>query len=514
MSKSVLYEKLRAIVGPENLTDKEVVMEAYTDSYALKTRESSGLSELYGSRYIEKPKKPGFIARPGSTEDVQEIVRLANEYKVPVVPMGALTSQYSESVPSEGGIMLDLSRMKKIEVDEELMTVTFEPGVTFAQAFRDLAVNGYMIGNQSTPGIISILGTTTQAGFHLPWDKYAINPFGATYYSDLTIGIEVVLPTGELLVTGSAALPGAKPQRPRAYGPNVGALFLGSQGTLGIVVKQTLPLWHIPEYRYVIEGNFKNENFNGLVRAFQRLIDDNMEGPVWAEKVWAQYYNGIWEFFVHLYGKKERVEFDRKFSEKVIKEEGGTIKPGRARVLDPETDYSGSLAQFYEEFIYWRPRANSIVMPPPDVSWCGLMGSAPFAKLPEAYDAMIRVLAKHGVPISRLRGGILWPMGDPTTLMFNLNYLYDLNDAEEVKRAKTINKEWPRVLFHEILGVPPGEKLPTGGTGYRLGPKEAKRVMPMLGQYYEFLKRLKRMLDPNRIMNPGKLMDLEPYDEK
>ena len=163
-------------------------------------------------------------------------------------------------------------------------------------------------------------------------------------------------------------------------------------------------------------------------------------------------------------------------------------------MLDPETDYSGSLAQFYEEFIYWRPRANSIVMPPPDVSWCGLMGAAPFAKLPEAYDAMIRVLAKHGVPISRLRGGILWPMGDPTALMFNLNYLYDLNDAEEVKRAKAINEEWPRLLFYEILGVPPGEKLPTGGLGYRLGPSEAKRVMPMLGQYYEFLKRLKRML--------------------
>jgi FAD/FMN-containing dehydrogenase len=502
---------LKTIVGPENLTQEEIIMEAYTDSYALKPRESSGLSELYSTRFIDKPKKPGFIVRPGSTKEIQEIVRLANDNKVPIVPMGALTSQYSESVPSEGGIMMDLSRMKGIEIDEELMTVTFEPGVTFGQAYRDLAMKGYMIGNQSTPGTISVLGTTTQAGFHLPWDKYAINPFGATYYSELTIGTEIVLPTGELLVTGSAALPGAKPQRPRAYGPNVAALFLAAQGTLGIIVKQTLPLWRIPECRHIIEGDFKDDNFNGLVKTFHRIIDDNIEGPVWAEKVWSQYYNGKWELFVQLYGKKERVDFNRGFVERVIREEEGTIKEGFARVLDPENDYSGSLAQFYEEMIYWRPRANSITMPPPNISWCGLAGSAPFAKLQEAHAAIHKILAKHGVQWSRVRGGILWPFGSPTALMFNLNYLYDLNDAEEVRKAKAINQEWPHVLFYEILGVPPGEKLPTGGLGYRLGPSEVKRVMPMLGEYYKLLVKLKKTLDPNRIMNPGHFMDIEPY---
>jgi len=507
--KSVLYEKLRSIVGAENVTNKDIVMEAYTASYALKERESPG---LYGTKFIEKPKKPGFIVRPGSKEEVQAIIRLANQYTLPIVPMGALTSQYSESVPSEGGIMLDMSRMKSIEIDEELMTVTFEPGVTYADAFRELAIKGYYVGHQSTPSSISILGTTTQAGMHLPWDKYAINFWGSTYHTELTIGIEVVLPTGELLVTGSAALPGAKPQRPRAYGPNVGALFLAAQGTLGIVVKQTLPLWRIPEHRHVIEGDFEDGNFNGLVRAYQRLIEDNLKGPVWAEKVWANYYNGVWEFFVHLYGRKERVEFDREFAEKVIKEEGGSIKPGRARTFEPETDYSGGLVQFYEEMIYWRNRANSIVMPPPDVSWVNIFAFGPFAKMPEAHAEMHKVLAKHGVQMSRIRGGFMFP-GGPKGLMFTLNYMYDLNDAEEVKRARSINEEWPHVLFHEVLGIPlpkalgKASKIPSM---YRLGPAAAKTVMPMLGEYYQLLKKLKKMLDPNRIMNPGHLMDIEP----
>ena len=118
-------------MGSENVTDKVIIMEAYTAS-ALRER------TLRGEGTVEKVVKPGFIVRAGSTKDIQEIIRLANEYKIPIVPLGAMTSEYSGTVPMEGGIMLDMSRMKNIEIDEELMTVTFEPGVTWGQAYREL----------------------------------------------------------------------------------------------------------------------------------------------------------------------------------------------------------------------------------------------------------------------------------------------------------------------------------------------------------------------------------------
>jgi len=270
-------------------------------------------------------------------------------------------------------------------------------------------------------------------------------------------------------------------------------------------VKQTLPLWRIPEYRHVVEGDFKDANFKGLVKAMEKIRDDNYGGPVWAEKVWAEYHNGNWEFFVHLYGKKERVEFDREYSEKVIREEGGAVKQGFARALDPETDYSGGLMQFYEEMIYWRNRANSIVMPPPNMSWVTLSGSAPPAILPEVHTAMHKLLVKYGVTKDRLRTGRLMPT--PTLLGVNFTYLYDLDDAEEVKRAKAVNEEWLRILYKEIPGVPPPQAMLL----YRLGPDTAKVEMPKLGEYYQLLKKMKRTLDPNRIMNPGHFMDLEPY---
>jgi glycolate oxidase len=398
--------------------------------------------------------------------------------------------------------------MKGIELDEELMTVTFEPGVTWSQAYLKMTPLGYMPSYQASPASVSILGTTTQAGVHLPLDKLAVPPTNSSFYSDLTIGLEVVLPTGELLVTGSAALPGAKPQKARAYGPNIAHIFLGAQGTLGIITKQTLPLWRIPEARHMVQGNFKDENFKGLTKASYRIFNDFSKGPIWAEHQQA-IYDGTkgaseWEYYVQLYGSKERVEFDRKFSEKIIKEEGGTIVAS-PRMLEVETDYS---PQDYEEMIFWRPRANSIALPPSNIGSVNLGGEAPYDKMAELHDAAVKVLAKHGVPLSRIRFGLFRTYLFSCRQSVNIRYLYDLNDGEEVRRAKAINEEWARVL-PKVLGDRTRKATPF--VYYRPTPSTAKELMPQLGEYYQTLKKLKRMLDPNRIMNPGKLMDIEPY---
>jgi len=495
-----LYEKLESIVGSENLTDKGIIMEAYTAS-ALRPKTLGGVGT------VKKVIKPGFIVRAGSTKDIQEIVRLANEYKIPIVPLGAMTSEYSGTVPTEGGIMLDFSRMNKIEIDEELMTVTLEPGVTWSQAYRDLAAKGYWVCNQASPASVSILGTTSQAGAHMPFDKYALL-FGS-YYCTLTIGMEVVLPTGELLVTGSAALPGAKPQRGRAYGPDVGHIFLGAQGTLGIVVKQTLPLWRIPKARHVVTGLFTHENYKGLANSMYRIMQDQFEGPVWVERVSA-FYDGTkrqeWELYIQLYGSKEIVDALRKLSEKIIEDEGGKICL-TPRLLEPERAAS---PEMYEEYIFWRPRSNSIISPLMDTGIVRLGGGAHYQKIPELYDAILKLLAKHGIPISRIRRGMAGSRGrSATNQSTSLIYYYDPNDSEDVKRANTINEEWPQV-YSKITG----EKLVPmfgGGLRYRFGPLTAKSAMPKLGEYYQLLNILKRTLDPNRIMNPGKLMDIEPY---
>ncbi len=503
LNKSVLHEKLESIVGSEYLSGEEIIMEAYTEPFSPVTRRQvTGL----------KGEKPGFIVRPGSTEEVQAIVRLANENKVAIIPVGAMTSVYAETTPIEGAIMLDFSRMNTIEIDEDLMTVSLGPGVTWAQAYRDLTVKGYWVSNQASPGSVSIVGTASQAGAHMPFDKYAVI-FGS-YYSDITLGLEVVLPTGELLVTGSAALPGARPERGRAYGPNVAHIFLGAQGTLGIVVKQTLPLWRVPEVRHIVTGLFEHENYRGLANAMHRVMYDQFEGPIWVERVSA-FYDGPtrqeWELYIQLYGSKEIVEALRKISEKIITEEGGTIFTGeQSRFLEPENTES---PQMYEEYIFWRPRANSIIKPLMDTGIVRLGGAAHYKKIPQLYDAMLNLFAKHGIPRSRIRRGLAGVrQRSAGSQSVSLLYYYDLNDAEDSKRAEAINKEWPK-CYSEATG----EKFVSvmgaafAGLPYRLTKETAKSEMPKLGEYYKLLAKLKRTLDPNRIMNPGKLMDIEPY---
>jgi len=257
----------------------------------------------------------------------------------------------------------------------------------------------------------------------------------------------------------------------------------------------------------MVQGNFKDDNFNGLARASYRIFNDFYGGgPIWSEQQWS-IYDGTqepfeWEYYVQLYGNKERVEFDRKFSEKIIKEEGGTII-SKPRILEVETDYS---PQLYEEMIYWRPRANSIAMRPSEIGGMNLRGVAPHYKTPELHDAALKILDKHGIPLNRIKKGLLRTDIRSGVQSFSMSYDYDLSDAEEVRRAKAINEEWERVLPETL-----GDLMRPRPFRYRFGPSAARELMPKLGEYYNLLVKLKRWLDPNRIMNPGKLMDLEPY---
>jgi len=97
-------------------------------------------------------------------------------------------------------------------------------------------------------------------------------------------------------------------------------------------------------------------------------------------------------------------------------------------------------------------------------------------------------------------GGIIGAYAFENPLFFYL-YTYNLNDSEELKRANAITEEWARVSL-EITG----RKTISGL--YRSGSEEAKVLMPKFEEYYQLLKRLTRMMGPNRIMNPGKLIDM------
>ncbi|MCC7411162.1 MAG: FAD-binding oxidoreductase [Gammaproteobacteria bacterium] len=181
----------------------------------------------------------GVVVRPGDTEDVRALVRLANEHAVPVVARGANMSYTLGALPQrEGSIIVDMTRMNRIlRIDTEDLNIVVEPGVTWAQIHAALAESDYAI-----PFIGTFSGIRATVGGGLGnwatgWGKGAI--------TDYLLGMEVVLADGRLLPTGALAIHAEHPGM-SSYGPDLPRMFVNDAGSFGIKTRACFRLEHKP----------------------------------------------------------------------------------------------------------------------------------------------------------------------------------------------------------------------------------------------------------------------------
>ncbi|MBC8391763.1 MAG: FAD-binding protein, partial [Deltaproteobacteria bacterium] len=165
-----------------------------------------------------------------TAEQVSEILKLANKEKIPVIPRGAGTGLSGMSVPIKGGIVLDMNHMNKIlkiRIEDRLAVV--QPGVVYADLEKALAPSGFFFPPDPASGKVSTLGgnVATNAG-GLKGAKY-----GTT--RDYVLGLQVVLPDGRIMQTGSKTMKSVS-------GYDLARLFVGSEGTLGVVTEITLKI--------------------------------------------------------------------------------------------------------------------------------------------------------------------------------------------------------------------------------------------------------------------------------
>ena len=175
-----MREELITIVGEENYTDQLVDMVPYSYDASMNFH------------------RPSAAVWPESTEQVSKIVRFANEHKIPVVPRGAGTSLSGGAVPIQGGIILDLSRMNKIlEISIENRYARVQAGVICDDLNRALAKHGFTFPPDPASSSVATIGgnVNTNAG-GIKGAKY-----GTT--RDYVMGLEVVLPTGDVMRTGA-----------------------------------------------------------------------------------------------------------------------------------------------------------------------------------------------------------------------------------------------------------------------------------------------------------------------
>ncbi len=221
-----IIQAIEAIVGKENVEASEEERRCY--SYDGRTE--GGIPDL--------------IVFPSSAEDVSAILKLANKHLFPVVPRGQGTGLTGGSVPAKGGVVLSFTRMSRIlEIDAENLITVVEPGVITFVLQQEVAKQGlFYPPDPASYKYSSIGGNVAECAGGPNSFKYGVT-------RDYVLGIEVVLATGEILNLGVRTMKGV-------VGYDLTRLFVGSEGTLGVITKITLKLIPLPETKATILALF------------------------------------------------------------------------------------------------------------------------------------------------------------------------------------------------------------------------------------------------------------------
>jgi alkyldihydroxyacetonephosphate synthase len=219
-------ERVRRIVGDEHFSQQEGDLISYSLDY--------WLYGVFLSQKGDLPALPSAVISPSSAAQIQEIVRCASEYKVPITPFGGGSGVLGGAIPLNGSVVLNLQRMSRfINLDELSLVAEFEAGMIGANLELELNNRGYSAGNIPQSLFCSTLGgwiSTRAAGqFSTKYGKI----------EDMVLGMEVVLPDGNLL--------NIRPVSRRSVGPSLKDLFLGGEGALGIVTKATVSIHPLPK---------------------------------------------------------------------------------------------------------------------------------------------------------------------------------------------------------------------------------------------------------------------------
>jgi glycolate oxidase len=240
MLKPSVVKELKTIVGPANLfTSAEELL-----AYSYDATQQRAL--------------PWAVARPATAREVSDILLLANRERIPVVPRGAGTGMSGGSVPVRGGIVLSLERMNRIiEIDEDNLIAVAESGVITGDLQREVESRGlFYPPDPASHKTCTLGGNVAECAGGLRAVKYGVT-------KDYVLGLEVVLPTGELIRTGARTLKSVA-------GYDLTKLIVGSEGTLGIVTSIIVKLLPLPETVRTLSAFFND--VQGAASAVSKII--------------------------------------------------------------------------------------------------------------------------------------------------------------------------------------------------------------------------------------------------
>ena len=225
---NMIRSELEDAVGVENVSDTHAEKLIHGVDYFW-------LSRMWADKGLTPP-AADFIVRPGSTEEVSKVLKIANYYKLPVTTWGGGSGSQGGALPMAGGILLDIKRMNKlIDLNIEAGYVTCETGMIFDTLEQICNEKGYSVMHlPSCLTCCTVGGALAHNGIGILSTKYG-------KMDDMCLSLEVVLPNGDIINT----LPVPK----HSSGPNLVPIFVGSEGTLGVMTKARFKIVKQPQTR-------------------------------------------------------------------------------------------------------------------------------------------------------------------------------------------------------------------------------------------------------------------------
>ncbi len=501
------------------------------------TRRGAGVATFPTSAHVHA------ILRPGSRDDVQAAVRIANRHHIPLYPIASGKNWgYGSRAPIDDGVLLDLGRLNRIVAfDEELAYVTIEPGVTQQQLFDFLRDRGsalWMDATGASPDC-SIVGNTMERGFgHTPMGDHAGN----------ACGYEIVLPTGEVVESGFSRFEGSKTGALSRWGvgPSIDGLF--SQSNFGIVTRMSVWLMPAPEHFEAFFFLCKKEDglgaiidalrplrLNGTLRSTIHIGNDYKVLTATTQFPWADeavsapldgaamdtlrkklgvgYWNGSGGLYGTkaqvraakqqlkraLAGKVDRLQF---VNDRILRLMARHSKLARfvtgldiektLRVLDPVYNLMrGRPTAAPLSSAYWRKRSEPPAVMDPDRDGCGLLWCSPVVPctsrdVKAATDLTTRILLEYG-----FEPQMSLSLATERSVICVTTISYDRHAPGHDERA---------VACYDTLMA---ELLARGYPPYRLNIRSMHHATGH-ADYDRLIGNLKAAVDPNGVLAPGR----------
>ena len=452
-----ILEELRQIVG---------------ESHVLVSPEALA---CYGYDAAPVTGEPDVVVLPGSTEEVAAIVKLANRELVPVVPRGSGTNLSGGVVPIRGGIVLPMNRMDRIlEIDRANLTATLQPGVVTGQFQAEVEKIGLFYPPDPASNSVSTIGGNVA--------ESSGGPRGFKYGTtkDYVLSLEVVLPTGEVIRTGGKTVK-------NVAGYDLNRLFVGSEGTLGVVTEIIVRLIPLPESRQTLLAIFDNlddaaETVSAIVAA--RIIPCTIELMDQTTITRVEAYKPVGlptDADALLLIEVDGSELDTPRQAQKVAEIARAHRAREVRVAHDKQQQEELWVARRSAFAavgHYRPTAITED------------ATVPRDKVP----AMVRRLRELGKKY-RLETAILGHAGDGNLHPFVMT---DVRDKEEMERTRQFFSEVFKATL-EYGGTITGEH----GVGLMKAPYMEWQFGP---DGVEVMRRIKKSFDPNNILNPGKIL--------